>query len=461
MRMRSKISAATITAFLAPFVLPSVGLAQASAVNSGDTSWVMTATAFVLLMTPALAFFYGGMVRTKNVVTTLFQSFAALTVVGIVWAVAGYSLAFSTGSSFLGSLDWAFLNNVGLEPNGDYAATIPHISFMLFQCMFAVITPALFTGAFAERATFKGWLVLCALWSLVVYAPVAHWVWGTGGFLRTAGALDFAGGYVVHMTAGFSAIALAFVLGRRQDFGSENRPYDMPIIGLGTGLLFFGWMGFNGGSALGANGVAANAMATSFFSSVFAMGSWALVDWVRKGKPSFMGACIGCVAGLVVITPGAGFVTASNAIFMGVIGGVVCNFACGFIKNTLKLDDTLDVFACHGVGGALGCLLLGVFATKSVNSAGADGILAGDSALFMANAMGVAVVAVYSLVVTGVLGKVVHVALGLRATAQDELTGLDKVFHDEIVNANFETPAHTPESPAPTSSRGNKGYSAA
>ena len=413
-------------------------------------------------MTPALAYFYGGMVRTKNVVTTIFQSFAALTVVGICWAVAGYSLAFSTGSSFIGSLDWAFLNGVGQDPNADYAATIPHISFMLYQCMFAVITPALFTGAFAERATFKGWLVLCALWSLVVYSPVAHWVWGTGGFLRTAGALDFAGGYVVHMTAGFSALALAFVLGRRQDFGSETKPYDLPFIGIGTALLLFGWMGFNGGSALAANGIAANAMTTSFFAAVFAMGSWAVVDWVRKGKPSFMGACIGCVAGLVVITPAAGFVSANNAIIMGILGGVICNIACGVVKSTFKLDDTLDVFACHGVGGALGAILLGVFASKDVNPAGADGLLFGDSSLITANLMGVAVVGVFSFVAAAVLGKIVHVTIGLRASPQQELDGLDKVFHDEVVNSNFDgSPAHGSGQQTPANSTRNSGSAAA
>jgi Amt family ammonium transporter len=428
-------------------LFPAIALAQdAPKIDTGDTAWVLASAALVLLMTPGLAFFYGGMVRTKNVVTTLFQSFSAFAVGGLIWAICGYSLAFSKGTPFLGGFEWALLGGVGQEPNPDYSATVPHLGFMIFQAMFAIITPALFTGAFAERVKFKGWLALCALWSLVVYVPVAHWVWGVGGWIRDFGGLDFAGGMVVHMTAGFSALALAIALGRRKDFGAAHKPYDVGYVAVGTGLLFFGWLGFNGGSALGANGLAAQAVANTTFAGCASFATWMLVDSFVRGKASLVGACIALVAGLVAVTPAAGFVTTTSALLIGAITGVVVNFACSFVKNTLKIDDTLDVFACHGIGGTLGTILTGVFATKAVNSAGGDGILFGGMDVMKGNITGALVVAAYSFIATFILAKVVSAVFGLRVDASDEETGLDATQHDELVNSNFEgaAPAHGP-----------------
>ena len=415
--------------------------ADAPKVDTGDSAWLLISTALVFLMTPGLAFFYAGMVRTKNVTTTLFQSFSSIAVVALVWAIAGYSLAFSRGTGFLGGLDYLMLGGVGQEPNADFSATIPHVLFMLFQCMFAVIAPALFTGAFAERTKFKGWLALCALWSLCVYTPVAHWVWGLGGWIRENGSLDFAGGMVVHMTAGFSALALALFLGKRKDFGSEQRPYDIGYIALGTALLFFGWFGFNAGSALGANGLAAHAFATTFLAGAAALAAWTAVDTFVKGKPSLVGACIGTVVGLVAITPAAGFVTLPVALFIGAFSSIVATFSASFVREKLKLDDTLDVFACHGVGGTLGTILTGVFATKAVNPAGADGLLSGNVEFFTAHVLGAAAVAVFSFAVTIALAKIVDLVFGLRASALEEESGLDTSEHREVINANFEQKA--------------------
>lgn len=428
---------------LAPMVAWAQDAATAAApakLDTGDTAWVLASTALVLLMTPGLAFFYGGMVRTKNVVSTLFQSFFAIALVGLIWAVCGYSLAFAKGNGFLGSLDWAFLNGVGQEPFADYSATVPHAAFMLFQAMFAVITPALFTGAFAERVKFKSWLAICALWSVCVYAPVAHWVWGVGGWIRELGGLDFAGGLVVHMTAGFSALALAMVFGKRRDFGSETKAYDAGYVLLGTSLLLFGWFGFNAGSALGANGLAAQAFGTTFFAACAATVTWTLVDTFLRGKPSAIGAAIGCVAGLVAVTPAAGFVSFGSAILIGAIAGSVCNFAARFVKSALKLDDSLDVFACHGVGGAIGVIMTGLLSSKAINSAGADGLIYGNITVLKANIIGAAAVGVFSFVGTFVLAKAVGIVFGLRVNDQEETAGLDASEHDELINSNFLTP---------------------
>ena len=416
--------------------------AAVAKLDTGDTAWVLASTALVLLMTPGLAFFYGGMVRTKNVVSTLFQSYFAIALVGLLWAICGYSLAFSKGNGFIGNLDWAFLNGVGQDPLADYSATVPHVAFMLFQCMFAVITPALFTGAFAERMKFKSWIALCAAWSLFIYAPVAHWVWGVGGWIREMGGLDFAGGLVVHMTAGFSALALAMVVGKRRDFGSEIQPYDVGYVLLGTGLLLFGWFGFNGGSALGANGVSAQAFGTTFFAACAATISWTIVDTVIRGKPSALGAAVGCVAGLVAVTPASGFVTFGSAILIGAVAGSVCNFAARFVKSSLKLDDALDVFACHGVGGLIGVVMTGLLASKSVNPAGADGLIFGNAGLLTANLAGAGAVAVIAFVGTFVLAKLVGIVFGLRANDQDENVGLDSTDLGEAINSNFQ--AHSP-----------------
>jgi len=389
-------------------------------------------------MTPGLAFFYGGMTRTKNVVSTLFQNYAAIGVVGIIWAIIGYTLAFGpTTNGFMGSLEYFFLNGVGQNSNPDYSSTIPHSAFMIFQCMFAIITPVLITGAIAERVKFTGFLCFMMLWSLIVYSPVAHWVWGVGGFIRNMGGLDFAGGMVVHMTAGFSAIVAAIMLKKRIDFGKEHKPYDTGMILLGTSMLWFGWFGFNGGSALAANGIAAQAFGTTFFSSAAAMVAWMFVDYFRKGKFSAIGAGIGAVAGLVTITPAAGFVSFSSAIFMGLISGVVCNYAVTLIKEKFKLDDSLDVIGCHGVGGTLGTILTAFFAEKAVNSAGVDGVFYGSFDLLKANLIGTACVFLYSTIGTFIIFKIVNAIVGMRVTEVEEQLGLDQTQHGELINSAF------------------------
>lgn len=399
--------------------------------DSGDTAWILISTALVLLMTPGLAFFYAGMVRSKNVVSTLYQNMISLGVIGLVWVVVGYSLAFSGGDGFIGDTAQFMLNGVGQEDDG----SIPPILFMAFQMMFAIITPILMTGSFAERVNFGPWIVMMVIWSLAVYSPVAHWVWGSTGWLFEKGALDFAGGFVVHMTAGFSALVLAILFGKRKDFGADNKPHDLGMIVLGTSLLWFGWFGFNAGSALGAGGLAAHALVTTFVAAAAAMLAWTLVDKAKDGKPSLMGGCIGVVAGLVAITPAAGFVTVESAIIIGLLAGVICNIVARVVKGTFKVDDSLDVFACHGVGGLLGCIMTGLLATTAVNEGGANGLLNGGEDLLMANLTGAAAVAGYSIVATFIIFKVVNMVLPLRASDADEQTGLDQSQHGETINS--------------------------
>lgn len=421
---------------------PLLAAAQAEApkIDTGDTAWVLVSTALVLLMTPGLAFFYAGMVRAKNVTTTLFQNFFAVATLGVLWMVIGYSLSFSGNvGGIIGDLGFAFLNGVGQTPNADFAATIPHALFMLFQCMFAVITPILISGAVAERVTFKGWALFTILWSLVVYAPVAHWVWGLNGWIRTMGALDFAGGMVVHMTAGYSALVLAALVGKRNPQGLDKaKAYDLGYITLGTGLLVFGWFGFNGGSALGSNGIAVQAFGTTFFAAAAAMLAWTVVDTFTRGKPSLAGAGIGAVAGLVCITPGAGFVTFGSALIYGLAAGVICNLACQMIKKSGRIDDTLDVFACHGVGGTLGTILTALFATKTVNPAATDGLFYGGGELLKSHLIGSLGVIAISVVGTTVLYYVVSALTKFRAEQRDEVEGLDSSLHDEMANSMLE-----------------------
>lgn len=416
--------------------------ADAPKIDTGDTAWVMVAAAFVMLMTPGLAFFYAGMVRTKNVVSTLFQNFAAFPVIGLLWLVCGYSLAFGPSiGGFVGNLDFFMLNGVGQAPNPDYSGTIPHNLFMLFQCMFAVITPVLMTGAIAERIRFKPFLFFIGAWSLFVYSPVAHWVWGVGGWIRNKGGLDFAGGMVVHMTAGFSALMFAYLLGKRKDFGKEMKPYDAGMVLLGTTLLWFGWIGFNAGSALGANGLATHAFATTFFASCAAFLAWMLTDMTRKSKASAIGAGVGAVAGLVAITPAAGFVTYQAAVIIGLVAGFGCNMACVMIKEKFHFDDTLDVVGCHGVGGTLGTLLTAVFATTDVNPAGAQGLLHGNVNLFVAHMFGSVAVIAISLMGTFAIYKVVNAISPLRVSESDERMGLDASQHGEMINSGVDHPA--------------------
>ncbi|MGE0267013.1 MAG: ammonium transporter [Candidatus Omnitrophota bacterium] len=401
-------------------------------INSGDTAWVLISTALVMLMTPGLAFFYGGLVRRKNILGILMQCFAALCVITLQWVLIGYSLSFKPGNPFIGDLSWFGLNGVGLEPNPDYAATIPHQLFMIFQMMFAIITPALIIGAFAERMKFASFLVFIVLWATFVYDPVCHMVWAVGGFIRDMGALDYAGGTVVHITAGIAALVSAIVLGKRT--GYEKKPmalHNIPFAVLGTALLWFGWFGFNAGSALGAGAVATNAFVTTHIAAASAGLSWAMIEWIKSGKPTTLGIVTGAVAGLVAITPAAGFVTVTGAIFIGLSVSLVCFIAVSFVKTKFGYDDALDAFGVHGVGGIWGALMTGLFATTSVNSAGADGLFYGNPALLMKQLIAVVITIIYSFIVTFVIMKVVDSIFGLRVSQEDEAIGLDLSQHHE------------------------------
>ncbi|MBI1274316.1 MAG: ammonium transporter [Alphaproteobacteria bacterium] len=404
----------------------------APVIDSGNTAWLLVSTALVMLMTPGLAFFYAGMVKRKNVVATLFQNYAALAVAGIVWAICGYSLVFSGDGPFIGGLDNLFLKGIGQEPFGETG--VPTIAFVAFQMMFAIITPALMSGAMAERLNFSAWLLILVLWSLAVYVPVAHWVWGPGGWIAGDGGLDFAGGLVVHATSGCSALMAAILLGKRTDAQEKLKPNDVSLIMLGAALLWFGWFGFNAGSAITSGGLAAHAFMTTFLAAAAAFASWVAVDWIRGGKPSAVGGAIGIIVGLVVITPAAGFVTTNSALIMGLIGGAFCNIvACIIKKMSHMMDDTLDVFACHGVGGILGAIMTGMFADSSVNDAvSVQGLLvSGETGLFYANVKGAVAVIIYSFVITAIIIKVVSVFTKLRVSSEVEQYGLDSAQHGE------------------------------
>ena len=400
--------------------------------NSGDTAWVLASSALVLLMTPGLAFFYGGMVRRKNVLSVLMQCFIVMCLVSVLWVVYGYSLAFGPGTGFWGGLQWAMLNGVGLEPYADYSPTIPHQAFMIFQAMFAVITPALIIGGFAERMKFSSFLVFMTLWLTFVYCPVAHWVWGVGGFVRGWGALDFAGGTVVHINAGIAALVTALMIGRRKNTEKHvPSPHNMPFVVLGTGLLWFGWFGFNAGSALAANGLAVNAFVVTNTAAAAAGLSWAFIEWIRNGKPTIFGVCSGAVAGLVAITPASGFVNVGGALVIGLLVSVFCYIAAAIIKPALGYDDALDAFGVHCVGGIWGALATGLFATKLINSAGADGLFYGNPVQLIIQLKAVLVTLIYSGIVTAVIFKVVDLVLGMRADTKSEDIGLDLTEHSE------------------------------
>lgn len=401
-------------------------------INSGDTAWVLISSALVLLMTPALAFFYGGMVRKKNVLSILMQCMMIVGLVSVFWVLFGYSLAFHPGKGFWGGFGWAGLTGVGLEPNPDYAATIPHQAFMAFQMMFAIITPALILGAFAERMKFSAFLLFMLAWVTLVYAPVCHWVWGIGGWLRDKGALDFAGGTVVHVNAGIAALATAFAIGRRRNLDKGvPAPHNLPFVTLGTGLLWFGWFGFNAGSALAANGLAVNAFVVTNTAAGAAGLTWAIIEWLRNGKPTLFGFCSGAVAGLVAITPAAGFVSVVPAVLIGFVVSVICFLAVSVIKPKLGYDDSLDAFGVHCVGGIWGALATGLFASKAVNPAGADGLFFGNPGQFMTQLLAVGVTLIYSFVVTIVIYKIIDVLVGVRVSEEDENIGLDLTQHRE------------------------------
>ena len=406
-------------------------------IDSGDTAWVLTSSALVLLMTaPGLALFYGGMVRQKNALGTLMHSFIILALISIQWVLWGYTLAFGPDrGGIIGGLDWMGLRGVGQTPNADYAATIPHQVFMLFQMMFAVITPALITGAFAERKKFSTFIVFILAWATLVYDPLAHWVWGVGGWLRNLGALDFAGGTVVHISSGISALAAALVIGKRKGFGHHPMPpHNLPLTVMGAGLLWFGWFGFNAGSALGANGLAGHAFTTTNTAAAAAALGWMFTEWSSRGKPTVLGAASGAVAGLVAITPAAGFVTPLASIVIGAVAGIICYSACN-LKTKVGYDDSLDVVGVHGVGGTWGALATGIFATKSVNEAGADGLLYGNPKQLLYQLIAVLVTIVLGFVMTTIILKVLDGLMGLRVSDEDEQAGLDLSQHSETAYA--------------------------
>ena len=406
--------------------------------NSGDIAWVITATALVMIMTPALGFFYGGLVRRKNLVSTISQCFAIFAVVSLVWAFWGYSLALGPSvSGVIGSFANVFLNNVGEAPNVGYSATIPALLYMAFQLKFAAITPALIIGAFAERIRFKPLMVFIVLWTTFIYAPIAHWNWAVGGILRDLGVIDFAGGLVVHTASGVSAVAAALVLGRRTgvDANHEVRPNNVPFVILGAAILWFGWFGFNAGSALAANTLAVNALVVTNLAAAAAAVSWMFTDWVRKGKPSAIGLSVGAVAGLVAITPASGYVGPMPSIIIGLVAGVLCNWV-GSLRARTRLDDSLDVFACHGAGGMWGTIATGLFASTLINSSGPNGLFFGNPAQLGIQAFAVVIVAAFAFAGSYVLLRLINLVMPLRVSPQDEDAGLDLSQHGEEAYAS-------------------------
>jgi Amt family ammonium transporter len=402
-------------------------------VDSGDTAWMLVSAALVMLMTPGLAFFYGGLVRRKNILSVLMQCLMILCLVSVQWVLFGYSLAFGPDrGALIGGLEWLGLRGVGMSPNPAYAATVPHQLFMMFQMMFAVITPALIIGAFAERMRFSSLCVFTLLWATLVYDPVAHWIWGVGGFLRNWGALDFAGGAVVHINAGMTSLAAALVLGRRHGYPEGiSPPHNLPLAVLGAGLLWFGWFGFNAGSALAASALAGSAFTVTHIAGAVAGVTWSTLDWIKFKKPTTLGMITGAVAGLAAVTPASGYITPAGAICIGVGAGVFPWLMVTYLKGTLGYDDSLDAFGVHGVGGIWGVIATGLFATKAVNPAGADGLLYGNPALLWIQLKTVAITAAYSFVLGLVLLKLVDVFLKLRVSEHEERVGLDLTLHRE------------------------------
>ncbi|QAA31600.1 ammonium transporter [Clostridium manihotivorum] len=400
-------------------------------VNGADTTFVIFATALVMLMTPGLALFYGGMVRRKNVLSTTMHSYAAVVIVSVQWILIGYTLCF--GSDFagiIGKFNFLGLNGVTFAPNADYAGTIPHQAFMLFQLMFAIITPALISGAAAERMKFLSFALFILLWTTLVYDPVAHWVWGVGGWIRNLGALDFAGGNVVHISSGVSALVLAILLGKRKRLETIT-PHNIPMTVLGAGVLWFGWFGFNAGSALAINDVALNAFITTNTSAAMSAIGWGLCEYLHRKKVTSLGVASGAVAGLVAITPGAGFVSPLSAIAIGFIGGAICFYAVTELKKKFGYDDALDAFGCHGIGGIWGGIATGIFASKAINSAGADGLIHGNIKLLGAQLVAILATIAYSVIITFIILKVMNAVSPIRVKSEDEQAGLDVSQHGE------------------------------
>ena len=429
---RLVLGSAAAAALLA--ALPGVAAATdgSGTVNSGDTAWMLVSTALVMIMLPGLALFYGGLVRRKNVLSTIMHSFFGLALVSIVWVLVGFSLAFAPdlgGFGLIGGFDYVGFINVGLTPSTVYATTIPFVLFAGFQLMFAAITPALITGAFAERKRFGAFVLFTILWSVLVYSPIAHWVWASDGWLYTKGALDFAGGTVVHASSGFSALIVALLIGRRVVNGERMEPHDIPMTVLGAGLLWFGWFGFNAGSALTAGGLAASALLVTNTAAAAATVTWVLASYIHKRKVSVVGAACGAVAGLVAITPASGFVTAGGALAIGLAVGFIC-YGATLLRERLRVDDALDVFAVHGVGGTFGAIATGIFATTAINAF--PGLIDGNPSQVVTQVVAVGATIAYAVVGTFLIVKVVDAILGIRVAAKDEEVGLDLAVHGEV-----------------------------
>lgn len=398
--------------------------------NGADMGFVIICAALVMLMVPGLALFYGGMVRSKNVLSITVQNYAALVIISLQWIFIGYSLAFGPDiNGIIGGLDWAFLKNIGMAPNADYAGTIPHLEFIVFQLMFSAITAAVISGSVAERMTFPAFLVLIVLWSTFVYDPIAHWVWGMNGWLRNLGVLDFAGGHAVEINSGVSGLVAAIVIGKRKKASPE--PHHIPMAILGGGLLWFGWFGFNAGSALAMNDVAVNAFVTTNTSAAAGAVGWMVCEWILYKKPTALGLVSGAIAGLVAITQGAGFVSPMSAVFIGLVGGALSFFAIAVLKRKLGYDDALDAFGCHGVAGIWGSIATAIFASKAINPAGADGLIYGNFALLKAHLISTFATALYAAVATFVILKIMSFVMNIRATSNQESEGLDISLHGE------------------------------
>ena len=409
-------------------------------VNTGDVAWVLCSSALVLFMTPGLAFFYGGMVRRKNVLNTMMSSFFIMGLASVMYVLVGYSLSFGGNiGGIIGDLHWFGLNGVGLLPNNDYASTIPHLLFVVFQMMFAIITPALITGSIAERMRFSALFIFIALWSLVVYYPLAHMMWGVGGILKNLGAVDFAGGNVVHISSGVSGLVAAIMLGKRHGHGNTSyQPHNIPFVLLGAAILWFGWFGFNAGSALGANGLAVQAFINTNTSAACAMLSWMLIEKIHNGKPTVLGAATGAVIGLVAITPGCGFVPVWASIIIGVLVSPICFFAITAIKSKFGYDDSLDAFGCHGIGGIWGGIATGLFAQHSINPAAKwNGLVYGDLRLFSAQIVSIAVTIVLAVVGTFICMSIVKLITKPHVSETDEAEGLDNSEHGESAYPSF------------------------
>lgn len=437
---------ASILSMTAMFIAMMASVAFAAddttaAIDTGDTAWILISAALVFIMTPGLAFFYGGMVRSKNVLSTIMHSFFIVAMISVEWVLIGYAMTFGSDiGGFIGSLDKIGLTGVGLQvmENG----TIPELAFVAFQCMFAIITPALITGAFAERMKFGAFVVFILLWAILIYNPMAHWVWG-GGFLAKLGALDFAGGLVIHILSGVSGLTVCILLGKRHGYGKVPMlPHHLPMTVLGAALLWFGWFGFNAGSALGANGLAANAFVTTQAAAAMATVSWVACEWMHHGKPTILGAASGCVAGLVAITPAAGFVAPLPAVIIGLIGGIVCYFAVAVVKEKFGYDDSLDAFGVHGIGGTWGAVATGLWCSTEINPAGADGLFYGSADTLIAQLISIVVAYVLAIVGSYILFKVVSCFMQVRASENEEVSGIDisehgeRAYNQSIMSAN-------------------------